>query len=130
MKILVDLDPKLVWSIQERAERLGMTPGEVLRDDLLANRKGRETREAVKNRVTAGMPDADIAADLGLTPGHVAEVRRRLGIPPNKRYSIADHCINRHEIVGENRYTDPDGRVRCRACERANNRRRRERDVR
>lgn len=86
MKILVDLDPRDVWRIQERAERAGVTPGDVLRDDLARRRHGRELRDAVKERVKAGMCDADIGIELGLPVGRVAEIRRGHGLAANKRY--------------------------------------------
>ena len=122
MKILLDLDPRDVWRIQERAARLGITPGDVLRDDLISTRKGRESRDAVMNRVLGGMCDADIAAELRMTPGHVATVRRRIGLAANPRYSAA-RCVNGHGI--EDTSLDAKGRPRCVSCARDDNRRRR-----
>jgi hypothetical protein len=87
MRIQVDLDPRDVWRIQETAERRGITPGQVLRDELLRQRHGRDYREAVRSRVIAGMCDADIASELGWpTVGTIAATRRSLGLKANPRY--------------------------------------------
>jgi hypothetical protein len=87
MRIQVDLDAKDVWRIQETAERRGITPGQVLRDELLRQRHGRDFREAVRSRVIAGMCDADIASELVWpTVGTVAQVRRSHGLKANPRY--------------------------------------------
>jgi hypothetical protein len=87
VKIQVDLDARDVWRIQETAERRGITPGQVLRDELARQRHGRDYREAVRSRVTAGMCDADIATELGWpTVGTIANTRRSLGLKANPRY--------------------------------------------
>ena len=87
MRIMVDLDPKDVWRIQEAAERRGVTPGEILRDELTRQRRGRDLKDAVKQRVTAGMCDADIATELGWpTVATIAHTRRQLGLKANPRY--------------------------------------------
>jgi hypothetical protein len=84
---MVDLDPRDVWRIQEQAERQGITPGEVLRDELTRQRRGRDLPEIVRNRVQAGMCDADIATELGWpTVATIAHTRRTLGLPANPRY--------------------------------------------
>jgi hypothetical protein len=126
VKIQIDLDPKDVWRIQETAERRGITPGQVLRDELLSRRHGRELREAIRQRVLAKMCDADIAAELGRTAGYIGEVRRSLGLPANRRYARKKPCVNGHDLDEDNNlYVDPTGRERCRACHREDNRRRR-----
>jgi hypothetical protein len=90
MKIMVDLDPKDVWRIQEMAERRGVTPGEVMRDEMTRTRHGRDFLDAVRARVKTGMCDADIAADLVWpTVGTVAAARRGMGLPANRRYRRA-----------------------------------------
>jgi hypothetical protein len=87
MRVTVDLDPKDVWRIQETAQRRGITPGQVLRDELARQRHGRDYREAVRSRVIAGMCDADIATELGWpTVGTIAQTRRSLGLKANPRY--------------------------------------------
>lgn len=86
MRIMVDLDPKDVWRIQERAEKLGVRPGDVLRDELATRRAGRDLRDAIGERVKAGMCDADIAAEFRMTPAAVKYQRRGLGLPANRRY--------------------------------------------
>lgn len=86
MKIQVDLEPRDVWRIQEKAERLGITPGEVLRGELAETKRGRDARDVIRQSVADGLCDADIAAELRATVGHVASVRRSLGLPANHRY--------------------------------------------
>lgn len=86
MKILIDLDPRDVWDIQEKAERLGITPGQVVRDERATRRNTDEYRARVRSRVLAGLCDADIAAELGRTPGEIARVRRGERLKANPRY--------------------------------------------
>ena len=86
MKITVDMDPRDVWRFQERADRLGVTPGVVLRDELAVKRQGRDRREAIRERVKAGMCDADIGIELGETSTSIRDVRRGLGLKANPRY--------------------------------------------
>jgi hypothetical protein len=86
MRIQVDLAPTDVWRIQAEAERRHITPGEVLREELARKRTTLQYRDRVRSRVLAGMCDADIAAELGRTPGEIARVRRGEGLPANPRY--------------------------------------------
>lgn len=86
MKVMVDLDPRDVWRIQEQAERRGVQPGEVLRDELAVRRNAATVRERVRDLVNAGTCDAEIAAELHYTPGVVAGIRRGLGLRANPRY--------------------------------------------
>jgi len=86
MKIVLDLDPRDVWAIQEKAERLGITPGQVLRDERTQRRNTDHYRDRVRARVLAGLCDADIAGELNRTPGEIARVRRAAGLPANPRY--------------------------------------------
>ncbi|WP_298745290.1 hypothetical protein [uncultured Microbacterium sp.] len=85
MKITVDLDPRDIWRIQERAEREGITPGQILRDELTTKRTALERRTRIRARVLAGMCDADIAKELDTTNQHVAAIRRSEGLPANRR---------------------------------------------
>lgn len=86
MRVMVDLDPRDVWRIQETAERLGVQPGDVLRDELATKRTFVAVRERVRQLVADGACDADIAAAMSYTPGRIAEIRRGLGLPANPRY--------------------------------------------
>jgi hypothetical protein len=86
MRVMVDLDPRDVWRIQEKAERLGTTPGDVLRRDLDRMRRRLDVTRRVKEMTERGFCDADMAAQLGYTPGRIAEIRRGLGLPANRRY--------------------------------------------
>lgn len=86
MRVTVDLDPRDVWRLEEQAEKRGVTPGEVLRDILALKHTARKTRERVREQVKAGKCDADIAKAIGSTNRYVAEIRRGLGLPANRRY--------------------------------------------
>lgn len=86
MRVMVDLPARDVWRIQEKAERAGVTSGQVLRDELTVARTAKEAREQIRQRVLAGMCDADIATELHYVPGTVAGIRRSLGLRANPRY--------------------------------------------
>lgn len=86
MRVMVDLDPRDVWRIQDQAERLRTTPGDVLRRDLDRMRRRLDVSRRVKDMTERGFCDADIAERLGYTVGRVAEIRRGLGLPANRRY--------------------------------------------
>lgn len=86
MKVVVDLDPRDVWRIQEKAERAQVKPGDVLRDELAVRRNAADVRDRIRSLVAEAMCDADIAAELHYTPGRVAEIRRSLGLKANPRY--------------------------------------------
>lgn len=86
MKVQIDLDPRDVWRIQARAEAEGITPGQVVRNELTRKRDVLERRERVRSRVLAGMCDADIAAELNETNQTIAAIRRGEGLPANRRY--------------------------------------------
>ena len=86
MKVMVDLDPRDVWRLQEQAERLGVSPGDILRRDLDRLRRRVEVSRRVKDLTERGFCDADMAERLGYTVGRIAEIRRGLGLAANKRY--------------------------------------------
>jgi len=86
MLIQIDLDPRDVWRFQDRAEQLGIRPGDVLRDELAQKRRTADVRERVREAVAEGLCDAEIAERTGYTPGWVAAVRRGLGLKANPRY--------------------------------------------
>lgn len=86
MKVVVDMDPRDVWLIQDRAERFGVTSGEVLRDVLAKDRNMLEQRRRIRLAVIEGKCDADIAAEMGLTNQTVSTIRRGFGLPANRRY--------------------------------------------
>lgn len=83
---MVDLDPRDIWRIQARAEAEGITPGQVIRNELAHKRDVLERRDRVRSRVLAGMCDADIARELDTTNQTVAAIRRGEGLPANRRY--------------------------------------------
>lgn len=85
-KVVVDLDPIDVWRIQVKAEASGVTPGDVVRDELQVHRTGLAFLDRVRSCVLAGMCDADIAAEMQRTPGAIATARRSMKLPANHRY--------------------------------------------
>ena len=85
MKIQADLDPKTVWAVVETAERLGINNSDVLELRLSGLRR-QTVPERVKELHARNYSDADIADELGYLVARVATIRRRLGLPPNRRY--------------------------------------------
>lgn len=87
MKVLVDLDPKDVWQIQEIAETEHITPGEALRRMLARKREPkrpvmRNTHEYIEALVKAGIPDPVIAHRSGELLQQVRLIRKNLGYLP------------------------------------------------
>lgn len=87
-KVAIDIPDRDMWRISQDAERLGVTPGDVVRDDLAMHRRRNtvEFKNRVRSRVLAGMCDADIASELARTVGEIARVRRAEKLPANPRY--------------------------------------------
>lgn len=96
MLLKVDLDPKTIWRIEERAEFNECTVAEYLvqvaehgvaapRSWRTTEQQGAETRSRVGALHAEGFTDAEIAARVGRVREHVASVRRKLGLKPNKR---------------------------------------------
>jgi len=86
VKVLVDLDPKDVWKIQEIAETEHITPGEALRRMLAKKREPkrpvmRNTHQYIEALVKAGIPDPVIARRSGQPVEAVRQMRRGLGYP-------------------------------------------------
>lgn len=86
MRVVIELDPREVWRIQEQAEQLGVSPGAVFRRELDRLRRRVDVTRRVKDLTERGFCDADIAERLGYTPGRIAQIRRGLGLQANKRY--------------------------------------------
>lgn len=92
MRIKADLSPRTVWAVVETAERLGVTNSDVL-EMRLSGLRPQSVPERVRHLHAQGFCDADIAGELGHTVGHVAHVRRRLGLPPNRRYAAPSGAV-------------------------------------
>ena len=84
MKVSIDLDPRTVWAVTETAERLGITNSELLEQRLSGLRR-LSIPERVRDLHARNFSDADMADELGYLVGRVAEIRRKLGLPPNRR---------------------------------------------
>lgn len=96
MILKVELDPKTIWRLEERAEFNSCTVAEYLarvaehgvaapRAWSTNEQQGAETRARVRELHAEGFTDAEIAARIGRVREYVALVRRRLGLAPNKR---------------------------------------------
>lgn len=92
MRVSVDLPPELVWKLSAEAERRDVPTGEVIASGLASSTKPRRRVQTdrqldarIRERVKAGMCDADIAADLRVTPTAVAHRRREMKLKPNPR---------------------------------------------
>jgi hypothetical protein len=84
VKVTVDLDPRDLWVLTDQAEKQGMTLPDFLRARML------DRKATVQDRVVelhaAGMCDADIGAELNMTLQQTANMRRGMGLEPNRRY--------------------------------------------
>lgn len=92
LKVQIEMDPRLVSYLEDTAEEFRMTPGEVVRE-ALRHDTSRVRPSTLEDRVRAGVVlgecDADIAAATGVVVGTIATIRRRLGLPANRRYGRA-----------------------------------------
>ena len=87
MKVYLDLDPRDVWRLQDQAEKRGITPGEVLRDELAHRRNHLEFHNRVRARVLAGMSDREIADEMSVGVTSIRDVRQvYLKLPANRKY--------------------------------------------
>lgn len=95
MEVKIKLDPKLVWQLSEEAEQIGSTPSRII-GGILTARYALEpvmpqsvalmhTRHAVAHLHAEGFSDEEIAVRVDRVVGHVARVRRELGLKPNRR---------------------------------------------
>lgn len=92
MLVKLRLNPKLVWELSDQADRAGLTLSELVALRLspepveVPERGWSElTRERVAHFHGQGFTDEEIAARIGRVVGHVARVRRGLGLKINKR---------------------------------------------
>lgn len=96
MLVKLDLDPKIVWRLEEQAESEGMTIGEFVGQavtyGIKAPRKwhtnqfqGEITRQEIARLHAEGLTDAEIAQRVDRVREYVADVRRKLGLKANRR---------------------------------------------
>lgn len=87
----VNIPDEVAYALVERAIRLNV-PVEVVAAAAMGLGSAHHQEvsvpmhRAIGNLVDAGLCDADIAASTGYVVGWVAQVRRSLGKPPNRRY--------------------------------------------
>ena len=86
MKIMLDMDPRDVWRLQDAAEKRGITPGEVLRDELARKRSFMEYHNRIRSRVLAGLSDREIADEMGAGVTSIRDIRQvHLKLPANRK---------------------------------------------
>ncbi len=88
--MLVEVPDEVGRLLDAHADRMGLPLPEVLALELQAIARYHRNRDEPRSNpvghlVDAGWCDADIAGLLHYAPGYVAEVRRRLGKPANRR---------------------------------------------
>lgn len=98
MVVKLNLDPKLVWRLEDEAEAAGMDLSEyaglLLQGARVAKSShstrveaGAETRRRIGDLHAKGFTDAEIAAEVDRVQEHVARLRRGLGLKPNRSKS-------------------------------------------
>ena len=94
----VDLDPRLLWLLNDEAEQIGSTTQSIVAGMIRGRYSGFrvpdgdvrvETRDIVARLHAKGHTDAEIAAHADRVVGHIARVRRQLGLKPNRRGEAA-----------------------------------------
>ena len=86
MKIMIEMDPRDVWRLQDAAEKRGVTPGEVLRGELARKRSFMEYHDRIRSRVLAGMSDREIADEMGAGVTSIRDIRQvHLKLPANRK---------------------------------------------
>lgn len=93
MIVKIDIPPKVLWALSERAEREGVTVGDLLvsaATDPPPMPVSIPTTETTHDRVrrlwSEGACDADIAAALHMSSHRVAKVRQGMKLPANRRF--------------------------------------------
>lgn len=86
MRIVVELPDREAWALASRAEARGVKVADLIRAaarDLA--RVSSRPRDVVGELVRLGLPDGEISIRTGMTVGTIANHRRSLGLPPNRR---------------------------------------------
>lgn len=100
MIVKLDIDPKLVWQLNDESEQIASTPSRIV-GGILSSRYSLKavptqdaglmrTRDAVAHLHAEGCTDVEIAARVDRVLPRVARVRRELGLKPNKRKESND----------------------------------------
>jgi len=84
MKVTIDIPDREWWFLSEMAERRGVTVSDLIRF-APSHVQGVTQDDLIHALNEAGLPDADIAARLGILLRRVAERRRYMGLAANKR---------------------------------------------
>ncbi|WP_167131946.1 hypothetical protein [Paramicrobacterium chengjingii] len=83
MKVTLEIPDRVWWRLVDAAEKQGKSTSELMSQVAT----GITHPDPIERLHTIGYTDAEIAAQTGLLLRTVAERRRRLGLPPNKRTS-------------------------------------------
>lgn len=86
MRVTVDIPDREWWFLSEMAEKRGVTVSDLIRF-APSHVQGVTQDDLIFALNEAGLPDADIAARLGVLLRRVAERRRYMGLTANKRPS-------------------------------------------
>lgn len=87
VRVRYNLPADLVSAIEGRAGELGLTVDEYVTERLRETTVPATVKMRVGAMVRDGKSDADIGIVLHYQPGRVADIRRSLGLPANRRYS-------------------------------------------
>jgi hypothetical protein len=86
-RVVVEVPDRTLFELSNRAEAAGLPLAEYLLRAGLAAAGISESRPSTVERLhSLGMSDAAMAHHLNTTPGAVAVIRRRLGLPANRRF--------------------------------------------
>jgi hypothetical protein len=88
--VKLDLDPKLVWRLEESAERAGLSVSQMLAQAFqpkvsAVSVAAERTRSEVIRLHSEGLADEEIAVRVDRVKEHVARLRRAAGLKPNRR---------------------------------------------
>lgn len=91
MIVKVDIPPRELWALSAKAEREGVTVGDLLlaaatSGDAMQEPGTETTRQRVRQLWSQGLCDADIAAEMRITTRRVAVSRQGMKLPANRRF--------------------------------------------
>lgn len=87
MKVTIDVPDREWWHLTDLAEQRGVKVSDMVKLTLTTAHTITQT-DYIRTLNASGLPDADIADQLGLTVGYVAERRRWMGLKANRRPAV------------------------------------------
>lgn len=86
MKVTVEIRDADYWRLANIADTRGIKVSDMLRAGIAQVVTAASTpRDTVQMLVLAGLPDGEISKRTGMTVATIADHRRKLGLPPNRR---------------------------------------------